>query len=94
VAAAGRFSFAKKWSLNPRLERFNDTTGFATGVAQHLMEATVTLDYRPVKLLSVRSEFRRDWSDRPCFGRGPAPNASRTQDTVLLGLVFLFKAEY
>jgi putative OmpL-like beta-barrel porin-2 len=94
VAATGKFSVARKWSVNPRVERFNDSTGFSTGVPQHLTEATATLDYRPASFLVARTEFRRDWSDRACFERGATPNASKDQNTVLVGLVFMLKMQH
>jgi hypothetical protein len=84
VAGAARFSLAKHWSLSPRFERFNDSTGFNTGTPQHVLEGTATLDYHPAKFLIARSEFRRDWSDHAVFA-----NDRRTQKTVLMGLIFV-----
>ena len=91
VAAAGKFSFAKRWGFNPRIERFNDTTGFASGAPQHLMETTATVDYRLANSVLIRSEFRRDWSDHPCFDRGAAARASKSEDTIVVGLVVNLK---
>jgi len=93
VAEAVKYSFAKKWSLSERLERFNDSTGFNTGTPQHLAEGTATLEYRPAPFLVARSEFRRDWSDRSVFDRGAVPRASKDQTTMLVGVIFVFKAE-
>lgn len=93
VAEAARFSLSKKWSLSQRWERFNDSTGFNTGTPQHLMEGTATLDYRPSKLILARSEFRRDWSDRRVFQKDGVPNASRSQTTLLVGLIFVIRGE-
>jgi hypothetical protein len=86
VAGAARFSLAKHWSISPRFERFNDSTGFNTGIPQHVLEGTATLDYHPAKFLIARSEFRRDWSDHAVFA-----NDRRTQTTVLMGLIFVIQ---
>jgi len=93
VAEAVKYSFAKKWRLSERLERFNDPTGFNTGTPQHIKEGTVTLAYRPAPFLEARSEFRRDWSDRAVFDQGARPLATNVQTTVLLGLIFVLRAE-
>ena len=93
LAAAVKFSPAKKWSFSPRLERFNDSTGFNTGTPQHLMEATATVEYQAAKVLVARWEFRRDWSDQATFDRGSVPHASKNQTTFLLGLTYIFKIE-
>jgi hypothetical protein len=86
VAGAARFSWAKHWSVSPRFERFNDSSGFNTGTPQHVLEGTATLDYHPAKFLIARSEFRRDWSDQAVFA-----NDRRTQKTVLVGLIFVIQ---
>ena len=86
VAGAARFSLAKRWSIGPRFERFNDSTGFNTGTPQHILEGTATLDYHPAKFLIARSEFRRDGSNKAVFANG-----SRTQKTVLVGLIFVIQ---
>ena len=93
LAAAAQFSLTKKWRLGGRLERFNDTTGFNTGTPQHLVEGTATLDYRPRKLLIVRSELRRDLSDQSVFEKDNTPRASKEQTTLLVGLIFMLKIE-
>lgn len=93
VAAAAKFSPWKKYSLSVRGERFNDSTGFNTGTAQHLEEGTLTFDYRPASFLVVRSEYRRDWSDQAVFDRDGKPRSSKSQATSLVGLIFVFKGE-
>lgn len=89
VAGSAKFSFPKNWSVSQRVERFFDGAGFTTGIPQHLTEGTTTVDYRPAKFLVVRSEFRRDWSDRDVFEKQGTPRASKDQTTVLLGLIFV-----
>lgn len=93
VAAAAKFSTSKKTSLSFRAERFNDTTGFTTGTPQHLEEGTATFDYRPASFLIARSEFRRDWSDQAVFDLDGKPRASKSQTTMLVGLILVLKGE-
>jgi hypothetical protein len=59
--------------------------------AKHVTSLTATLDYRPVKGLSIRLEGRHDAAQAALFFRGEAdtPN-TRRQTTALLGLVAWF----
>jgi hypothetical protein len=93
VAGAAKFALSKKWSASQRWEWFNDSTGFNSGTPQHLKEGTATLDYRPATFLTARTEFRRDWSDRAVFEANAVPNASKSQTTLLVALIFVVKAE-
>jgi hypothetical protein len=40
--------------------------------------------------LLTRLEFRRDWSKQPVFERGAVPNATKGQNTILIGVVAYF----
>lgn len=93
LSGAAKFSPLKKWSFSPRLAWFRDSTGFNSGLAQRLKEATLTAEYRPLSYLITRAEYRRDWSDRPFFDRGATPRASKQQDTFLLAWIFVIRRE-
>jgi hypothetical protein len=90
VAWAGRYAFNSWLAVAPRLEWLNDADGFMTGTAQKLKEATLTAEFKMKEGLLSRLEYRRDWSNVPFFDRGSAPAASRSQQTLLLGLVAFF----
>ncbi len=51
-----------------RLEWFDDVNGTRTGVATNYSEATLGLNWHPVKYLDVRPEIRGDFSGAPAFG--------------------------
>jgi hypothetical protein len=93
LAGAAKFSPFKKWSFSPRMDWFSDSTGFNSGLAQQLKEATMTVEYRPAVYLIARAEYRRDWSDRPFFDRGATPTASKEQNTFLVAWIFVLRRE-
>ena len=65
---------------------FDDPEGFTTGTAQRVEEFTLTGEYKMNDWLMSRLEFRNDWSDVPFF-QTSKPGGSKTQPTVLLGLI-------
>jgi Putative beta-barrel porin-2, OmpL-like. bbp2 len=88
IAGAARYAIGKKFAIASRLEWFDDMDGFATGTAQKLKEVTLTGEYKMTGWLMSRLEFRNDWSDQPFFQNGSG--TSKTQPTVLLGMVAFF----
>ena len=76
-------------AVSLRYERYHDRQGFITGQAQSLNSFTATGEYKWVKGLLSRLEYRRDWSDQPFFERG-FQGLSKNQDTLTLGLVAFF----
>jgi hypothetical protein len=87
VACAGRYSLGKKSAIAMRLEYFDDVNGFTTGTAQTVKEYTLTQEYKFTGWLISRAELRTDWSNKPFFERSNQPNASKTQPTLMLGLI-------
>lgn len=83
-ATGWKLSPSDKWSFNPRVERYNDPTGWTTGIAQRLAEFTVTAEFRPNKFTITRLEYRRDWSDRCEFSR---------KNALIAGITLLYKRE-
>ncbi len=87
VAGAARVTLPRGVAVAPRLEWFRDQSGFATGLAQRLKEATLTVEWPAGKQVLARLEYRCDTSDRPFFDRGSQGAAARRQQTLLLGLI-------
>ncbi len=90
IAGAARYQLTQRFALSPRLEWFNDANGFSTGTAQKLKEFTMTGEMKFNEGLLTRLEYRRDWSNRPFFNRGPEPGVYGNQDTLLVGFVAFF----
>jgi hypothetical protein len=70
VAFAARGQVTAKSAVAGRFEYFNDNQGFSTGTAQDLKEFTATYEYKWLKGLLTRAEYRRDWSDADFFHKG------------------------
>jgi hypothetical protein len=90
LAGAARFQLSRVFALAPRIEYFDDSAGFSTGVAQRLAEATVTGEFKLNDYAVTRLEYRHDWSNQRFFDRGGSPAAAKSQDTVLVGIVAAF----
>jgi hypothetical protein len=90
VALYLRYSPARKWAFVPRYEWFDDHDGFSTGVAQRVKEFTMTTEYRFKPSLITRFEVRRDWSDQLFFPKSDPNVLSKSQTTVLAGLIWTF----
>jgi len=88
IAGAARYAFLKKFAIAGRTEFFDDIDGFSTGTKQKLKEVTLTGEYKMTDWLLSRLEFRNDWSDQPFFEN--KTSGSKTQPTVLLGMVAFF----
>jgi hypothetical protein len=69
VAAYARIQATKRFAVTLRGELFWDLDGFRTGVAQRLMEGTITPELRITDALLFRGEFRIDQSDQSVFTR-------------------------
>lgn len=87
VAAYARFSVLPSWALTPRFEVFEDRDGFATGTAQTIREITLTSEHTLVKGLSMRVEYRRDWSTADFF-EYKTDQFRPQQNTILFGFVY------
>ena len=91
VAAAARFAPTSWFAIAPRFEVFNDRNGFSTGTAQQLKEFTITGEFKMKQGIIYRLEYRRDWSNVPFFDRGNENASSKSQPTILLGIVAYFE---
>jgi hypothetical protein len=89
IGVAGRVQTSEHTAVALRYENYNDRKGFITGQAQTLNSFTLTGEYKWVKGLFSRLEYRRDWSDKPFFERG-FQGLGKNQDTLTLGFVAYF----
>ena len=92
LAVATRFNLSKKLSLAPRLEYYNDQTGFTSGTPQHLREVTTTAEYKWLPNVLTRLEFRDDVSNRNVFDHGNGAKGKQ-QGAVIAALLISLKGE-
>ncbi len=87
VAAYARVNILPSWAVAPRYEIFEDREGFMTGTAQTVRELTLTSEHMILKGLSIRVEYRRDWSTVDYFEyRGDQFRSN--QSTILAGFTY------
>ncbi|MBI3480173.1 MAG: porin [Nitrosomonadales bacterium] len=67
LAAYANYQINDPWRISVRIESFNDTDGYRTGVVQTWKEATLTVGYAPSKSVELRGEVRQDKSDKASF---------------------------
>lgn len=84
VDLIGKYDILSWLSGAARIEYFNDKDGVRTGIAQNLMEVTITPEFRLPGNLTLRPEYRHDWSDRATF------HASKGQDTLGVGMIYFW----
>jgi len=83
---------ARKWlAVSPRFEWYDDPSGFTTGAAQTLKEATGTLELKPSDSFIWRIEYRRDFSDAPVFKTGSG--LKKTQSSIGFGVLYSFSTK-
>ena len=87
-AAYVHYQLTPKTGLAARAEYLSDRGGLFSGVTQALKETTLTYDYKLAEGFLVRSEWRRDFSNRPFF-LTELPNVfKKEQNTATLGLIW------
>ena len=87
-AAYARYQLSPKFALATRAEYLADHGGLFSGITQALKENTLTLDYKLGEGFLVRSEYRRDFSNRPSFFTDSTGILKKEQNTATLGLVW------
>ena len=81
---------AKPWlAFSPRFEVYDDASGFTTGVAQTLKEATATMELKPTDTFMWRIEYRTEFSDQPVF-KMPDGGLKTTQKSIAFGFLYSF----
>ncbi|HEX7360997.1 MAG TPA: porin [Bryobacteraceae bacterium] len=92
IAVAARYQLNRHFAISPRVEYYDDATGFTTGARQRLHEVTLTGEYKVIRGFLARIEYRHDGSDIPFYTRGNAEAPAKTQSTVSAGLIAYFPA--
>jgi maltoporin len=88
VAAYVKYDFTDWFSTSIRAEYFDDRDGVRTGIAQKLKEVTMTPEFRIVKNLLVRPEYRHDWSNKNGFDSHHITLDKKSQDTLAIGMMY------
>ena len=89
-ALYGGYQVTPKLAVAARIEYLADVGGFYSGTTQYLKEGTLTLDYHLAEDFLIRSELRRDQSNRHYFLSDTLGVLESSQQTVGLGLVWWF----
>lgn len=83
-----RYQLHPKVALAGRTEYLSDRGGLFSGVTQALKEVTLTYDYRVANGLILRSEWRRDFSNKPFFLTDRLGILSDHQNTATMGMIW------
>ena len=59
-----------------------------TGIPQKLKEVTITPEFRIVKNLLLRPEYRHDWSNKEAFDSHHMTFDKKIQDTLAIGVMY------
>jgi hypothetical protein len=89
VAGYGRVTVAPGVALILRAEWFDDRQGARTGYVQSLKECTFTPEFKPHPHVIVRTDLRRDWSNRDVFEMSDG-TYGRSQVTLGVNGIFVF----
>ncbi len=91
VAGYLRYQPMLWFAITPRVEYYRDPNGFTTGLTQKLKETTLTLEFKQKDGVLLRTEYRRDMSDRPYFLKDVSRLVTH-QDTLTVGIVYAFSS--
>ena len=92
VAGYLKYQANKYVAVIPRLEFYNDASGFTTGVVQNLTDATVTLEIKPADNFIWRIEYRGDFSNDSPFTNSSGI-AKKNQQLFIVGFLFNFSTK-
>lgn len=84
------YQLTPEFSMATRAEYLADAGGLFSGTVQYLREGTLTFDYRPASGFLLRTEYRRDWSNRQYFPGHEQGTLETTQATIGVGMVWWF----
>lgn len=83
-----RYQATRKIALAARSEYLSDRGGLFSGVTQALKEVTLTYDYKLAGNFLLRTEWRRDFSNKQFFLTDQLGILSNHQNTATMGLVW------
>jgi Putative beta-barrel porin-2, OmpL-like. bbp2 len=87
-ALYARYQLTPNVGLAARTEYLSDRGGLFSGTTQALKEVTLTYEYKFAEGFVARTEYRRDFSNRPFFLTDQRGVFSNHQSTAMLGLVW------
>lgn len=88
VAGYAKYDFTDWFSTTIRAECFDNKDGVRTGIAQKVKEITITPEFKIVKNLLLRPEYRHDWSNKDGFDSQHTTFSKKSQDTIALGMMY------
>ena len=91
IAAYGKLQ-GKRVAFSPRLEWYDDASGFTTGTTQSLKEITTTLELKATDTFLWRIEYRSDLSDAAVF-KTHAGDFKKTQSSIGFGVLYSFSTK-
>lgn len=83
-----RYQAGRGNALAARAEYLSDRGGLFSGATQAIKEATLTWDHKVADGLLLRTEWRRDFSNRPFFLTGELGILSQRQNTATMGVIW------
>jgi hypothetical protein len=82
----------KRVAFSPRLEWYDDASGFTTGTAQTLKEVTTTIELKATDTFLWRIEYRSDLSDAAVF-KTHAGLLKKAQSSIGFGVLYSFSTK-
>lgn len=92
-AAYARYQLTPRWAVAARTEYMSDHGGLFSGVSQSLKEATITFEQKLAPTLTLREEWRSDFSNHNFFLTDSLGVLRRNQTTATMGVVWWFGAK-
>ena len=89
IGGYAKYQANKYVALSPRVEWYDDPSGFTTGTAQTLKEVTGTLELKPTDTFMWRIEYRSDFSDTAVFKMHDG-TLKKTQSSIAFGVLYSF----
>jgi len=88
VSGYAKYDITDFFSTSIRAEYFVDKDGVRTGIPQMLKEITISPEFKIVKNLTVRPEYRHDWSNKKGFDSHRNTFDKKSQDTIAVGVMY------
>ena len=92
VAGYAKIQAAKRVAFSPRVEWYQDPSGFTTGTPQTLKEVTTTLELKATDTFLWRIEYRSDFSNVDVF-KMKSGALKKTQSSIGFGILYSFSTK-